>query len=118
MARVLAGALIGVVCTVIFYFIPAVNAIAPLLSGFLAGYYADGGFEGGLKTGVLMTIFMVIPGILLGGILGSMLIGTPVIGGFIAASTFVITLIIVSHTALVGILGSVLGAILKEKKII
>jgi hypothetical protein len=65
MARVLAGALIGVVCTVIFYFIPAVNAIAPLLSGFLAGYYADGGFEGGLKTGVLMTIFMVIPGIFL-----------------------------------------------------
>jgi len=65
MARVLAGALIGVICTVIFYFIPVVNAIAPLLGGLLAGYYADGGFGVGLKTGVLMTIFMVIPGILL-----------------------------------------------------
>ena len=59
MARAIAGALIGVICTVIFYFIPAVNAIAPLLGGLLAGYYADGDFEGGLKTGVLMTIFMV-----------------------------------------------------------
>ncbi len=38
MARVLAGALIGVICTVIFYFIPAVNAIAPLLGGLLDGY--------------------------------------------------------------------------------
>jgi hypothetical protein len=90
MARVLAGALIGVICTIIFYFIPGVNVIAPLLGGFLAGYYADGGFGGGLKTGILMTVFMVIPGILLGGILGSLLIGVPVIGGFVAASTFVI----------------------------
>ena len=118
MARVLAGALIGVICTVIFYFIPVVNAIAPLLGGLLAGYYADGGFGGGLKTGVLMTIFMVIPGILLRGILGSMLISVPVIGGFVAASTFVITLVIVAHTAVIGIIGSVLGAILEENKVI
>src|SRR5665647_1385231 len=104
MARFLAGALIGVICTVIFYFIPVVNAIAPLL--------------GGLKTGVLMTIFMVIPGILLGGILGSMLISVPVIGGFVAASTFVITLVIVAHTAVIGIIGSVPGAILEENKVI
>jgi Family of unknown function (DUF5518) len=114
MARVLAGALIGVTCTVIFYFIPAVNAIAPLLGGFLAGYYAEGDFEGGLKTGVLMTIFMVIPGIFLGGVLGSMLVGAPVIGTFVAASTFILTLIIVAHTAVIGIIGSVLGAILEE----
>ena len=118
MARVLAGALIGVICTVIFYFIPVVNAIPPLLGGLLAGYYADGGFGGGLKTGVLMTIFMVIPGILLGGILGSMLISVPVIGGFVAASTFVITLVIVAHTAVIGIIGSVFGAILEENKVI
>jgi hypothetical protein len=109
MARAIAGALIGVVCTLIFYFIPGVNVIAPLLGGLLAGYYADGGFGGGLETGVLMTIFMIIPGILLGGILGSILSGVPVIGGFVAASTFVITLVIVAHSAVVGIIGSVLG---------
>ena len=118
MARVLTGALIGVACTVIFYFIPAVNAIAPLLGGLLAGYYSEGDFEGGLKTGVLMTLFMIIPGLLFGGMLGSMFIGAPVIGTFVAASTFILTLIIVAHTAVIGIIGSVLGAILGEKKVI
>ena len=116
MARVLSGALIGVACTVIFYFIPAINTIAPLLGGLLAGYYAEGDFEGGLKTGVLMTIFMVIPGILLGGMLGSMFIYAPFIGTFIAASTFILTLIIITHTAIIGIIGSVFGAILAEKR--
>jgi hypothetical protein len=100
MARVLGGALIGVACNVIFYFIPAVNAIAPLLGDILADYYAKGDFEGGHKTGVLMTIFMVIPGILLGGMLGSMFIGAPVIGALVPASTFILTLIIVAHAAM------------------
>ena len=118
MARTIAGALIGMVCTIIFYFIPGVNVIAPLLAGLLAGYYADGGFRGGLQTGVLMTIFMIIPGILLGGILGSILRGAPVLGGFIAASTFIITLVIVAHSAVVGIIGSVLGAVLEENRAI
>jgi hypothetical protein len=116
MARVISGALIGMVCTFVFYFIPGVNVIAPLLGGFLAGYYADGGFGGGLETGVLMTVFMILPGILLGGILGSILRDAPVLGGFIAASTFVITLVIVAHTAVIGIIGSVLGAILEERR--
>lgn len=114
MTRAIAGALIGMVCTFIFYFIPGINVIAPLLGGLLAGYYADGGFRGGLLTGVLMTIFMILPGILLGGVLGSILREAPVLGGFVAASTFVITLIIVAHTAVIGIIGSVLGAILEE----
>ena len=118
MARTIAGALIGMVCTIIFYFIPGVNVIAPLLAGLLAGYYADGGFRGGLQTGVLMTIFMIIPGILLGGIIGSILRGAPVLGGFIAASTFIITLVIVAHSAVVGIIGSVLGAVLEENRTI
>ncbi len=118
MARSIAGALIGMVCTFIFYFIPGVNIIAPLLGGLLAGYYADGGFGGGLQTGVLMTILMIIPGILLGGVLGSILRNAPVLGGFVAASTFIITLVIVAHSAVMGIIGSVLGAILEEKRTI
>lgn len=118
MARSIAGALIGMFCTFIFYFIPGVNIIAPLLGGLLAGYYADGGFGGGLQTGVLMTILMLIPGILLGGVLGSILRNAPVIGGFVAASTFIITLVIVAHSAVMGIIGSVLGAILEEKRTI
>jgi Family of unknown function (DUF5518) len=118
MAKVIAGALIGMVCTFIFYFIPIVNSIAPLLGGLLGGYYSDGSFREGLETGVLMTVFMIIPGIFLGGILGTILRDAPVIGGFVAASTFVITLIIVAHSAAVGIIGSVLGAILAENKVL
>lgn len=118
MTRAIAGALIGMVCTFILYFIPGVNVIAPLLGGLLAGYYADGGFRGGLLTGVLMTIFMMIPGILLGGVLVSILRNAPVLGGFIAASTFLITLVIVAHSAVIGIIGSVLGAILEENRAI
>lgn len=116
MDRTIAGALIGVVCTFILYFIPGVNVTAPLLGGLLAGYYADGGFGGGLQTGVLMAVLMTIPGILLGGILGSILRDAPVLGGFVAASIFLITLVIVAHAAVIGIIGSVLGAILEEKR--
>ena len=117
MARVLVGALIGMVCTLIFYFIPGVNVIAPLLGGLLGGYYADGGFGGGLESGVLMTVFMIIPGFLLGGILGSILREVPVLGAFVAASAFVITMVIVAHTAVIGIIGSVIGAVLAENRI-
>lgn len=114
-ARVLGGALIGMVCTFIFYFIPFVNSIAPLLGGLLGGYYADGGSGGGLKTGVLMTVFMIIPGFLLGGFFGSLLRDAPILGGFVAASAFIITMVIVAHTAVIGIIGSVIGAVLAEK---
>jgi hypothetical protein len=117
-ARVLGGALIGMVCTLVFYFIPLVNSIAPLLGGLLGGYYADGGAEGGLKTGVIMTVFMIIPVFLLGGILGSILRDIPVLGGFVAVSTFIITMIVVAHTAVIGIIGSVIGAVLTEKRTI
>lgn len=118
MGRTISGALIGMVCTFVFYFIPVVNAVAPLLGGLLAGYYADGGFEGGLKSGVLMTVFMIIPGFLLGGILGTVLRDAPVLGGFIAASAFIITIVIVAHTAITGIIGSVIGALLAERKMV
>ena len=117
MARVLVGALIGMVCTFIFYFIPGVNVIAPLLGGLLGGYYADGGFGGGLESGVLMTVFMIIPGFLFGEILGSILRSAPVLGGFVAASVFIITMVIVAHTAVIGIIGSVIGAILAENRV-
>ncbi len=114
-ARVLGGALIGMVCTFIFYFIPLINSIAPLLGGLLGGYYADGGSGGGLKTGVLMTVFMIIPGFILGEFLGSILRDAPVLGGLVTASAFIITIVIVAHTAVVGIIGSVIGAILAER---
>lgn len=118
MGRTITGALIGVVFTFIFYLIPAVNAAAPLLGGLLAGYYTDGGFEGGLKSGVLMTVFMIIPGFLLAGILGAVLRDTPVLGGFVAASAFIITIIVVVHTAIIGIIGSVAGALLAGRKVV
>jgi ABC-type dipeptide/oligopeptide/nickel transport system permease subunit len=116
MVKVLTGALIGTICTFVFYFIPFVNSIAPLLGGLLGGYYADGGFGGGLKSGVLMTVFMIIPGFLLAGILGAILRDAPVLGSFIVASTFIITMVIVAHTAVIGIIGSIIGAVLAEKR--
>lgn len=112
MGRTISGALIGMVLTFVFYFIPVVNSVAPLLGGFLAGYYADGGFEGGLKSGVLMTVFMIIPVFLLGGgVLGTVLRNSPVLGGFIAASTLIVALVVIIHTAITGIIGSVAGAL-------
>jgi hypothetical protein len=114
MAKVITGALIGMVCTFIFYFIPGVNVVAPLLGGILGGYYANGGFRGGLEAGVLMTLFMILPGFLLGGVLGSILREVPILGGFVVASTFVITMVIVAHTAVIGIIGSIIGAVLAE----
>jgi len=61
-----------------------------------------------------MTIFMIIPGFLLGGVLGALLRNTPVIGGFVIASTFIITLVVVAHTAILGIIGSVIGAYIED----
>ncbi|WP_440945717.1 DUF5518 domain-containing protein [Methanosarcina sp. T3] len=116
MGRTISGALIGLVCTLIFYFIPLVNSVAPFLGGLLGGYYADGGPGGGFKAGILMTIFMIIPGFLLGGILGVVLRSAPVLGGFIAASAFIVTVVIVAHTAIIGIIGSVIGALFAERK--
>jgi len=98
----------------VFYFIPFINAVAPLVGGLLGGYYAGGGIGEGLKTGVLMTVFMIIPGFLLGGVLGALLRNTPVIGGFVIASTFIITLVVVAHTAIMGIIGSVIGAYIED----
>jgi hypothetical protein len=60
---------------------------------------------------------MIVPGIVLGGFLGSILRDAPVLGGFVAASTFVITLVIVAHTAVIGIIGSIIGAVLAEKRV-
>jgi hypothetical protein len=57
---------------------------------------------------------MIIPGFFLGGILGALLRDSPVIGGFVAASAFVITLVVVAHTAIMGIIGSVIGAYIEE----
>ncbi|MCQ1536574.1 hypothetical protein FTO70_13015 [Methanosarcina sp. KYL-1] len=118
MGQTLKGAVVGLVCTLIFYFVPAVNAIAPLLGGLLGGYVADGGFGGGLKSGLLMTVLMVFPGFILAGALGAVLYEVPVLGGFVAASTIVITLLIVAHTAVVGIIGSIIGALVSEKKLV
>jgi len=61
-----------------------------------------------------MTIFMIIPGFLFGGVLGALLRNTPVIGGFVIASTFIITLVVVAHTAIMGIIGSVIGAYIED----
>ena len=118
MGRAISGALIGMVCTLIFYFIPVVNSVAPFLGGLLAGYYADGGFGGGFQSGFLMTVFMIIPGFLLGGVLFTVLRDAPVLGGFVAASTFIITMVIVAHTAITGIIGSVVGALLAGRKVV
>ncbi|AKB26100.1 hypothetical protein MSMTP_2631 [Methanosarcina sp. MTP4] len=118
MGESIKGALVGLVCTTIFYFIPGVNVIAPFLGGLLGGYVADGGFGGGLKSGVLMTVFMVIPGFLLAGFLGAVLSDIPVLGGFVAVSGVIITLILVAHTAIIGIIGSAIGAILAERKLV
>jgi hypothetical protein len=112
------GAIVGLISTIILYFIPVVNAFAPLLGGAIGGYTTAEGVGGGFKVGVLMAIFIVIPGFVLAGIIGSLLSGVPYLGEIAFCSGLVITVILVAHTAIFGIIGAMIGGFIAGKKAI
>ena len=113
----LKGALIGLVCTFVLYFIPVVNAFAPFLGGAIGGYVIKEGVVGGIKSGILMGVLMVIPGFILSGLLGAILAEMPVLGALVAGSGIIITILLVMHTAILGTIGAAIGGLIAEKNV-
>ena len=106
------NAVIGAVVTTIMYFIPGVNAIAPIFGGVVAGYIQKRGVNGGMKVGALKGVVMTIPAIGIGLIASGMLAGIPVIGGMLAGSIGILVVIIVVHSVVLGLIGGLFGGLL------
>lgn len=110
--RTMKNALIGVLTSSMLYFIPGINAGAPFIGGFVAGTLQREGMIGGIKVGLVQTIFMVLPAFLLSILAASLLAQIPIIGPFLAgAGPVVITIIVISHTLFIGVLGGFFGGL-------
>lgn len=107
----LQNAAVGAIATTVFYFIPVIQAIAPIAGGSVAGYLQGEGAGGGMKVGGVKGLVMVIPAILLGIIAGGMLAGIPIIGELLAGSVAIIAIIIVAHSVALGVIGGLFGGI-------
>jgi hypothetical protein len=108
--------LIGLLVTIVLYFVPVVDLIAPLIGGAVAGYLLDRGIGGGLVAGALLAVLMLIPGlgiaVALGLILGAL--GVPVLGGIAGAAWFIVYLLIIGHTLVLGLMGSAIGGAIAD----
>ncbi|WP_440952395.1 DUF5518 domain-containing protein [Methanococcoides sp. FTZ1] len=114
--NIIKGAMIGLICTVVLYMLPLINALSPFFGGFIGGYVAEEGAFGGFKVGVLMSVLAAIPGFMLSGALAVLLADVPVLGAILAGSGIIITLAIVSYTAIFGIIGAVVGGAVADKR--
>lgn len=112
--KTLQNGAIGAVVTTVMYFVPVVQAIAPLFGGSVAGYLQKQGMGGGMKAGGVKGIMMVIPAIAIGIIGGGMLAQIPVIGGIMTGSLAILVVIIVLHSVAIGVAGGLLGGIVAE----
>lgn len=117
MESIIKGALLGVISTVILYLFPLIGFAAPLIGGGIGGYITGKGIDGGLKVGIWMTILMIIPGILFSTILASALTNSPLAGILVASGGILLTLIIIAHTAILGIIGAVIGGMYEANKL-
>jgi hypothetical protein len=112
----LKGTLVGLATTIILYLIPGVNLVGPLIGGAIGGYLVNQGSWGGVRSGVLLVLFMLIPwmavDILGGWITGS--IGVPFLGGDAGAATVILHLVLIAHTAVLGVFGGVIGGTLAK----
>lgn len=110
--KTLQNASIGAAVSTVAYFIPVVNAIAPIFGGFVAGLIQKRGAGGGVKVGSLKGLVMVIPGILLGVVASGILAGIPIIGDMLAGSIVVLVAVIVLHSVALGLFGGLFGGII------
>lgn len=106
------NAVIGAVVTTIAYFVPVLNAIAPIFGGFVAGYLQKRGAGGGMKVGGLKGVVMTVPAIGLGVIAGSVLAGMPVVGELLAGSVAIVVVVVVLHSVVIGLVGGLFGGLL------
>lgn len=107
--KTLKNAIIGVVITTVFYFIPILNIIAPLLGAGVGGYLQKEGPVPGAKVGGVMGIIMLVPAFFLAGILSWMFSFLGDAGAFLAGSTILITLLITAWSIVVGGVGGAIG---------
>lgn len=114
--NIIKGAIVGLVCTVILYMVPLINALSPFFGGFIGGFVAKEGAFGGFKVGILMSVLAAIPGFMLSGALAVMLADIPVLGAILAGSGIFITLVIVFYTAIFGIIGAVVGGAVADNR--
>jgi hypothetical protein len=112
----LKGTLVGLATTIILYLIPGVNLVGPLIGGAIGGYLVNQGSWGGVRSGVLLVLFILIPwmavDILGGWITGS--IGEPFLGEDAGAATIILHLVLIAHTAVLGVFGGVMGGTLAK----
>jgi hypothetical protein len=107
----LKGTLVGLAATIILYLIPGVNLVSPLIGGAIGGYLVHQGTWGGVRCGALLALFMLIPGMALetlGGLIkGSF--GIPFLSGIGGSATVILHLVLIAHTAVLGVFGGVVG---------
>lgn len=109
--KTLQNALIGVVVTTIAYFVPVLNAVAPVFGGSVAGYLQKQGAGGGMKAGGAKGALTVLPAIPIAIIGGAMLADIPVIGELLAGSIILVVVIILLHSIALGLIGGLLGGV-------
>lgn len=108
----LKGSLVGSLVTIVCYLVPVLNLFAPFVGGLAGGYVAKRGLEGGLLVGVLMAVGMLLPGLILAVVLGTLLESLAVgIGEIAGGAVIVLWIILVAHTAALGIVGAAVGGL-------
>mgnify|MGYP000229246066 CR=1 FL=1 len=109
MARIVGGALAGIVITVIFGFIPVVHFAAALFGGLIAGNIAGKGAGHGALAGLIMALIAGGGIFLLGGALGG-------IFGRIIESLGVVIFILWGIEGMVG--GAIAGSQSRPREVI
>ncbi|RQD85450.1 hypothetical protein D5R95_04670 [Methanosalsum natronophilum] len=119
MKKEIKGAFIAILSTLILYTIPGIDFIAPFAGGFIGSYFTVSNSSEGFSVGFWMTIIMIIPSILLAALVAIGLIysGMVFLGYLGAFSIIIITLILLTHIAILGTIGSILGGWFNSRQV-
>lgn len=98
--------------TLVCFFIPVINPIAPLVGGFVGAYWQKVSVAGGILTGVFMGLLMILPGLLISGIL---IRAVPKVGIIMGGGLLFVTLVLALFTALLGMVGRGIGDFVSKK---
>lgn len=107
--ELLGSAVIGAVVTMVVYFIPLVNAIAPSVGGFVAGYRYERGIIGGMQASSLHAVILALPTALIALIAGGALSQVPIIGNLLAGSAIVVAVAVIVHALITGFVPGIIG---------
>jgi len=113
--RTLPNAAVGAIATTVLYFVPVIQAIAPIAGGSVAGYLQEQGPGGGMKAGGVKGLIMTLPAIFIGIIAAGVLAGVPIIGEILTGSIIIIVAIIVAHSVALGLVGGLFGGMIADE---